>query len=234
MWCACLGEWLPHKVTYRQGDGWISQLDWALVSKSIAHAVTSFHVLQDGFCQSDHAPFKLFLKLLDVDLSSLHMIMLALLANMTRNNLHWAESPSNMLMLTGKDSLLQFYRTSQYYMLMILKIWQWEWLIISTLLVGLQERAKTSPMVQMRMLTGGYRFKILVIQLNFGILLVEMESLLMKTHQAVLLTKNFWSHFNDLLNPPSEPPVIPAPSPHIPILDDEISVYEVQQEVKRL
>ena len=48
--------------TYRQGERWVSQLDWALIPTNMTDSVMSMDIPSGGFRQSNHAPLILALK----------------------------------------------------------------------------------------------------------------------------------------------------------------------------
>jgi hypothetical protein len=47
------------KLTFKQSNTWISQLDWAVVSQTCLSAVCSFAILQEAQLPTNHAPLAL-------------------------------------------------------------------------------------------------------------------------------------------------------------------------------
>ena len=54
-------EMTSHKggLTFRRKKKWISQLDWAFVSKEIVHSIKNFDIIQDDTLPTDHAAITL-------------------------------------------------------------------------------------------------------------------------------------------------------------------------------
>ena len=47
------------KMTYKQGNTWISQLDWCIVSSSVRHCIAHFEILDSVILPTDHAPLSI-------------------------------------------------------------------------------------------------------------------------------------------------------------------------------
>jgi len=220
------------KLTYRQGNRWVSQLDWALVSERIADAVTSFRILQDGFRQSDHAPFELFLKPLEVDLSTLHDHACSLgqydtkQPSMSKRPIKYGNVDRERFLTTLHNSPVAHDDDPVE--------------LAKCMANTIYSACRTARATQNQPRSSNENVNRWIWIQNTR----DSRELWKSVGWNGKFTngnspdspsdEDFRSHFNDLLNPPSDPLVIPAPSPYIPILDDDITLYEVDQEVKRL
>lgn len=237
------GRQLEGALTFRKRDRWISQLDWAAVSTSAIGTVESFGVLQDTSLPSDHAPIILEMKGLDIPAEQL----LARAEDL--GTLEWQNPPGNRpksIAMTKIDprAFRGNLRTTD-------ELWQMfdqtdNNILCNEVADSLYTTARKSTWKETESLEVRTREELSSHQ-RWKHLLDESDSkkLWMSIawngdHQQIDSNschpsdESFCAYYAGLLQAETAPTFTPGIPKYIPVLDDPIEPFEVEQAIRRL
>ena len=226
-------------LTYRQGQTWTSQLDWAFSSTQLAKSFLSFQILSSGFPQSDHAPLAISLAPLKESAELLAQRAADLGIYHTphtrpfKRPIQYCDVIANRFTLPDPESLALDMANPQSASAILADV------VYNACLVATRESDipgddhETHPHHQ-----HSDRWA--------KVIATHSEKELWRAigwdghlHNAKAecegpSDEDFAAHFGSLLNPTNEEIVTPENGPYIPVLDDEISAMEVKREIDKL